>query len=145
MKFVQRILVSIALFIFLSFTSGWAETGPIGRVDGINPDHAYVVRLVSGVLQDAHLYLWSVDTNTNDPLSSQTDFRSHLLPYRARFRFHVEGTSLIVTMEDLQSPGKNGTLGSITDISKCGRREARCANGRATDQSESEAGLRIYP
>jgi len=109
MRVVERVLICIALFAAVCGTDAWSQTNPGARVEGINPDHGYVLRLVSGVLADARVYLWTVDSNTNDLLSNHTEFRSHLLPYRARFRFHVEGNALIVTMEELQSPGKNGT------------------------------------
>lgn len=99
----------LALLPLIAAAHARAQSTPSGRVSGIDPDHGYVLRLVSSVLKDRHIVLWSVEAATNDPLSSYEEFRAHLLPYRARYRFHVVGNTLIVTMEDLQSPGKGGT------------------------------------
>jgi hypothetical protein len=99
----------LALFPLIAAAHGLAQSMPSGRVSGIDPDHSYVLRLISGALKDRHIVLWSVEAATNDPLSSYEEFRAHLLSYRARYRFHVNGNTLIVTMEDLQSPGKGGT------------------------------------
>jgi hypothetical protein len=77
-----------------------------GRVDNVQPGN--VLALVSGVLQARHHGLQKVEMDTNDFISNYEEFRSYFLPYRAHFRFHLEGNSLFVTMEDLQSPG-NGT------------------------------------
>jgi hypothetical protein len=111
MKPTKLFLCSVvfALFSLIAIAPGWAQSTPAGRVSGIDPDHSYVLRLVSSVLRDRHIVLWSVEAATNDPISSYEEFRAHLLPYRARYRFHVDGNTLIVTMEDLQSPGKGGT------------------------------------
>ena len=77
-----------------------------GRVDGVQPGN--VLALVSGVLQSHHHGLQKVEMDTHDLISNYEEFRAHFLPYRAHFRFHLEGNSLVVTMEDLESPG-NGT------------------------------------
>jgi hypothetical protein len=73
-------------------------------VDNVQPGN--VLALVSGVLQARHHGLQKVEMDTNDLISNYEEFRSYFLPYRAHFRFHLEGNSLLVTMEDLQSPGR---------------------------------------
>lgn len=99
-------LVVFALLVIFAVSTGWAESKPSGRVDGIDPEHQNLLGLVGRVLQDRHVGLWGVEAGTNDLLSNSEEFRAHLLVYRARFRFHVEGTSIIVTMENLESPAK---------------------------------------
>jgi hypothetical protein len=94
----------VILLLIISAIPCLSQKNASGQVNGVNP--ANVRRIVDRVLQDRHSTLWSVETNTQDLLSSYEEFRSHLLLYRARFRFHLQGTSIIVTMEDLQSPGK---------------------------------------
>jgi hypothetical protein len=106
-------LVLFALVVVSTVSTGWAESKPSGRVDGIDPDHQNVLALVGRVLQDCHVGLGSVETSTNDLLSNYEEFRAHLLVYRARFRFHLEGTSIIVTMENLESPGKGSWTRSL--------------------------------
>ena len=106
---IPKRLSSLVLFTFVvvfTVSTCWAESKPSGRVDAIDPDHQNVLGLVGRGLQDRHVGLGSVETGTNDLLSNYEEFRAHLLVYRARFRFHLEGTSIIVTMENLESPGK---------------------------------------
>jgi len=94
----------------LIFVLLWASSIPLcqsqtaGRVDNVQPGN--VLALVSGVLQARHHGLQKVEMDTHDLISNFEEFRSYFLPYRAHYRFHLEGNSLVVTMEDLQSPGK---------------------------------------
>lgn len=115
MNCIQRTCFRSCLVLSVLFLaiSSQAQTAPSGRVNGIDPDHAYVLRLVSNVLQDRRTGLWGVESASNDLISNQEEFHAHLMTYRAHFRFHVDGNMLVVTMEDLQSPSGGTWVRSV--------------------------------
>jgi len=102
LRILVRRLEKPLIFVLL-----WAFSIPLclsqtaGRVDNVQPGNA--LALVSGVLQARHHGLQKVEMDTHDLISNYEEFRSYFLPYRAHYRFHIEGTSLLITMEDLQS------------------------------------------
>ena len=102
---VRRLQKPLILVLLWAFSVPLCLSQTAGRVDNIQPN---VLALVSGVLQSHHHGLQKVEMDTHDLISNYEEFRAHLLLYRAHFRFHLEGNSLSVTMEDLQSPA-NGT------------------------------------
>jgi len=63
--------------------------------------------MIGPVLQSRRLS-YSVDPASQDIVSGQEEFHAHLQIYRARFRFHLEGDTLRVTMEDLQAQTTRG-------------------------------------
>ena len=103
---VLRLQKPLILALFWAFSIPLCLSQTAGRVDNVQPGN--VLALVSGVLQAHYHGLQKVESGTNDLISNYDEFRAHLLPYRAHFRFHLDGNSLFVTMEDLESPG-NGT------------------------------------
>ena len=103
---VRRLQKPLILALFWAFSISLCLSQTAGRVDNVQPGN--VLALVSGVLQAHYHGLQKVESGTNDLISNYDEFRAHLLPYRAHFRFHLDGNSLFVTMEDLESPG-NGT------------------------------------
>jgi hypothetical protein len=96
-----RQMIFLALLLAVSIPSAFSQT--VGRVENVRKDD--VLPLVSGVLKAHHTGLLSVETDTRDLLSNYEEFRSHLMQYRARYRFRLDGTTLLVSMENLQVPG----------------------------------------
>jgi len=104
--FVPRLQKPLILVLLWAFSIPLCLSQTAGRVE--NVQLGSVLALVSGVLQTHYHGLQKVEIGTNDLISNYEEFRAHLLPYRAHFRFHLDANSLLVTMEDLESPG-NGT------------------------------------
>jgi hypothetical protein len=92
----------LCAFLIICISQSLSQTS--GRVDKVQGDT--VQSLVTSILQARHVGLIGVDPNTKDLLSNYEEFSSHLLHYRARYRFHLDGASLLITMEDLQTQGK---------------------------------------
>jgi len=104
--FVRRLQKPLILVLLWACSIPLCLSQTEGRVENVQPGN--VLALVSGVLQAHYHGLQKVEIGTHDLISNYEEFRAHLLPYRAHFRFHLDANSLFVTMEDLESPG-NGT------------------------------------
>jgi hypothetical protein len=99
--FVRRLEKPFIVVLLWAFSIPLCLSQTAGRVDNVQQGNA--LALVSGVLQARHHGLQKVEMDTHDLISNFEEFRSYFLPYRAHYRFHLEGNSLLITMEDLQS------------------------------------------
>lgn len=117
----------LALLLAVSIPPAFSQT--LGRVENVQKEN--VLPLVSGVLQAHHTGLLSVETDTHDILSNYEEFRSHLMQYRARYRFHLEGTTLLVTMEIVDTDTRDQEARMIVRIM------GRVTAGLGTEASSS--------